>query len=180
MTLQGTGKCRHCGKRISGNKDACGACAGKPKPATTGCLEILNIQGGDTKIVFDNNNVAEVIRAKRIITDMLRRGYALIVEVDRDGEKRYERVQEFDETKGEYIIADLDLVASDPEEASDTVVDELSRSDATARLSGATEDNKLCKCGRPAHHRGACKGPRKSLPMESTKATAIGRSAGGD
>lgn len=69
-------------------------------------LSILNVGAGDTKITFDPNNISERIRSK----DMLRRGYALLVEVERDGEKKWERAVDFDETKCEYIIADFDPV----------------------------------------------------------------------
>lgn len=73
-----------------------------------GSVEILNVQGGDVKISFDKADLQETIRAKRIVSEMLRRGYALVVEVERNGERAYERVQKFDENRGEYIIADLD------------------------------------------------------------------------
>lgn len=69
-----------------------------------GEVAILNVAGGDTKVTFDKSNKAETIRAGRIIQDMLRRGYMLLVEDD-DGE--HVRVREFDEDKCEYIIADL-------------------------------------------------------------------------
>jgi hypothetical protein len=72
---------------------------------TTGVLEILNVQGGEVKIVFDPADPKETIRAKGIVTDMLRRGYALVVEIERDGETAYERVQKFDAATGEYLIA---------------------------------------------------------------------------
>jgi hypothetical protein len=41
---------------------------------------ILNVGTGDTKLVFDKDDPAECIRAARIVADMLRRGYALLVE----------------------------------------------------------------------------------------------------
>jgi hypothetical protein len=77
-----------------------------------GDLSILNVGAGDTKITFDSKNPAEVIRTSRIIKDMLRRGYALLVEVERDGVKAYERALDFDEKTSEYIIADFDPVAA--------------------------------------------------------------------
>lgn len=70
----------------------------------TGSLSCLNVAGGDVKITFDTGNIGETIRAKRIITDMLRRGYALLVEVD----GAYQRAIESDEKRGEYVIADYD------------------------------------------------------------------------
>jgi hypothetical protein len=73
-------------------------------------IGILNVGAGDTKLVFDKNNPAECIRAARIVKDMLRRGYALLVDV---GEGKTQRVLDFDETQCEYIIADLDPVAAE-------------------------------------------------------------------
>jgi hypothetical protein len=164
MTATGTKQCA-CGRPISANKEACRDCLEAPH----GELSILNVGDGDTKITFDKRNVGETIRAKRIITDMLRRGYALVVEVERKGEKAYERVQAFDEKTGEYIIADLD-----PVKAEETIND--------PKLKPSAAESGLCDCGRQAHHRGACKGKRHGtsrLPMATTKATGIGRSAGG-
>ena len=41
-----------------------------------GSLSILNAGKGDIKISYSKDNAAEAIRAKRIIKDMLARGYA--------------------------------------------------------------------------------------------------------
>lgn len=82
-----------------------------------GTLEILNVGRGDVKISFDSTNAAEAIRAKRIIKDMLRRGYALLVEVD----GKFSRVKEFDETAGEYVIADFDPEGDEPPSAEEIV-----------------------------------------------------------
>lgn len=72
-----------------------------------GQIGILNVGAGDTKLTFDKNNPAECIRSARIIKDMLRRGYALLIEVaDNKGNKSYTRVHEFREDTCEYIIAD--------------------------------------------------------------------------
>lgn len=151
-----------------------------------GTLEILNVSAGDVKISFDTQDAAEAIRARRIVQDMLRRGYCLLIEVD----GKIQRVKEFDEARGEYIIADFDSLEAakvDAEqELPDSVVDELSRPDALPRLAGVTEDNKLCECGKPARHRGACKGQSQSrsrrtrrIPMSQTRATGVAPSAGG-
>lgn len=60
----------------------------------------MNVAGGDIRISFDKNNAPEAIRARRIITEMLGRGYALLIEV----EGAYQRAIAFDENVGEYII----------------------------------------------------------------------------
>lgn len=173
----------------------------------TGSLSILNVGAGDVLITFDKDNPGETIRAKRVIADMLRRGFALIVEVERNGERAYERVQEFDAERGQYIIADFDPLAAkeaDMDEAAkhlqraqeleeraadterkleaDLEASRMVKSAETA-TAPATEpsvpDPNLCHCGRPKGHRGAHSKNKKRLPMESTKATAIGRSSGG-
>src|SRR4029079_19543671 len=77
----------------------------------TGTVAILNVGTGDTKLTFDKSNPAECIRAARIIKDMLRRGYALLVELPpkNEGDKpTYQRVTDFREDTYEYIIADLE------------------------------------------------------------------------
>lgn len=80
---------------------------------SSGNLAILNVGSGDTKLSFDKSNPAECIRAARIVKDMLKRGYALLIEVgkDADGRAKYQRVLSFDENVCEYIIADLDPTA---------------------------------------------------------------------
>lgn len=130
-------------------------------------LSILNVGTGDTKLSFDPKNPAERIRAARIVTDMLRRGYALLVdtgEKDAKGEIIYTRVKEFDEAKCEYIIADFDplqAVEADTKEQQNAEVKTPEKE--TQRFT-------------PAPRRGR---PRKSLPAASTNAVAIAPSAGG-
>ena len=68
-------------------------------------LAILNVGEGDTKLSFDSKDLAEQIRAERIVKDMLRRGYMLLVETD-DG--KLVRATDFDPETSEYVIADLD------------------------------------------------------------------------
>lgn len=82
----------------------------KEEVAGPGQISILNVFGGDTKLVFDKENIVETIRAKRIVKDMLRRGYMLCVE-DKDG--KYVRATDFDENTGEYIIADFSPESGD-------------------------------------------------------------------
>lgn len=65
-----------------------------------GLLEILNVGTGDTKIQFDKENPDDVAKARKIITDMLKRGYALFVEID--GE--HHRVRRFKPDTCEYIV----------------------------------------------------------------------------
>lgn len=73
-----------------------------------GTVGVLSVGAGDTKFSFDPTNPIERIRAARIVKDMLRRGYVLLVETDVGGEKKFTRALDFDEEKCEYIIADFD------------------------------------------------------------------------
>lgn len=71
-----------------------------------GTVAILNVSAGDTKLTFDPKMPAEVARAAKIVKDMLRRGFALLVEVGSDDKgPLYRRVHDFDEATTEYIIA---------------------------------------------------------------------------
>lgn len=132
-----------------------------------GRLEILNVGEGDIAITYDAQDAPDCIRAKRIITDMLRRGYALLVEVgkENDGRPIYQRATAFDETAGEYIIADYAPEAHEVE--ADRGEEDTSKEDAAPEPE--TEAVKPKKRGRP----------RKSVPMESATAVGVGRSAGG-
>ena len=131
-----------------------------------GTLSILNVGAGDTKLSFDKSNPAECIRAGRIVTDMLRRGYALLVEVERNGERAYERVQAFDPETSEYIIADFDPLAA-THESQETIPN---GSEAQAAEKGATPEAEP-----PRRKRGR---PRR-VPAEGANAVAVARSAGG-
>jgi hypothetical protein len=80
-------------------------------PTTTGTVAILNVGAGDTKLSFDPSNPAERIRAARIVRDMIRRGYALLIETGEvDGKKQYQRATDFNEQTCQYIIADFDPI----------------------------------------------------------------------
>lgn len=74
--------------------------------AVGACLAILNVGTGDTKISFDKENLKERERACRIVTDMLRRGYAILVAAgEKDGKPIYYRATDFDPETAEYIVA---------------------------------------------------------------------------
>lgn len=148
-----------------------------------GTVSILNVGAGDTKITFDKSSPADTIRAGRIIKDMLRHGYALLVEVERDGVKAYERALDFDESTSEYIIADLDPIraAIERKRAREAAEKELSKP-LSELVGGAKEEEHgqsepVKEEARPASD----PAPRRRgrLPSSSTRAVAVGRSAGG-
>lgn len=142
----------------------------------SGEVGILNVGAGDTKLVFDPTNPQEMIRAARIVKDMIRRGYALLVEVKNPkGPSTFRRAYDFDEKTCEYIIADLDPVAAqkaDEEEA------ELDQAATTSSPSGSTPSEETSGKG------GTKAGRRKSVATKrvhasTTRTVAVGRTAGG-
>lgn len=135
----------------------------------TASIGILNVGVGDTKLTFDKSNPAECIRAARIVTDMLRRGYALLVEVDREGVKAFQRVLEFREDTCEYIIADYDPLQSKKIEE-EGAADEPSGEAASAE--GLPTVNEGPKRGRP-------KLIKRAIPASGARGVAVARSAGG-
>lgn len=136
----------------------------------TGGIGILNVGAGDTKLVFDKDNPAECIRAARIVRDMLRRGYALLIEVpDGKGGTTTERVRAFREDTFEYIIADLD-----PDFVQ--AADELEQTDGK----GSTpEENNAPDRGAPVAKPGRGRPRVKSVPATGTSGVAVARTAGG-
>lgn len=159
----------------------------------TGTVGILNVGAGDTKLTFDKGNPTEMIRAARIVTDMLKRGYALLIEVEPG---IFQRAHRFDEAKCEYIIADFDPTATEP--TTDVDVSRLS----TARRTGLDDGPMLPKpkVELPGNDHEQTQGqeeaieqgppevkpkrgrPRKNeraIPASSTRAVAVARTAGG-
>lgn len=115
-----------------------------------GEVGILNVAAGDTKLVFDNKDPKETARAARIVKDMLRRGFALFIEVGRDEKGPiYRRAHDFDETTTEYIVAGS---PGDVEE---------------------THDEKPASTPRSRRER------KTRVPAQSTNAVAVARTAGG-
>lgn len=129
-----------------------------------GTVGVLNVGAGDIKLSFDPANPAERIRAARIVKDMLRRGYALLVEREVDGKKAYQRAHDFDENTCEYILADFDPVAA-------AKADEEESADAT--------DTDPAQAREAAHQKGTPRRGKSRVPAESTRAVSVGRTAGG-
>lgn len=73
-----------------------------------GSVAIPNVGEGDTKLSFDPEKPVERERAAIIVADMLRRGYAIMVDVgEKDGVRIYHRAQGFDPKTCEYLIVGL-------------------------------------------------------------------------
>ena len=116
-----------------------------------GALSVLNVGAGDLEFKFDKDNPQEVVRAKRVIEDMLRRGYALFVEVG----GKLTPVKKFDAEREVYIIADGPLYAGDQPEV-------------VTPVEPVAEPKRR---GRPRKTR--------EVPMRTTKATGVAPTAGG-
>lgn len=142
-----------------------------------GGIGILNVGCGDTKLTFDKNDPAECIRAARIVTDMLRRGYALLVEVEQsDGTKKYQRVLEFKEDTCEYIIADFDPVQASRVDGVDKIMETTGeQAGETAPASGTAQNDAGATAERPKLKRGG----RRAIPASGASGVAVARSAGG-
>lgn len=160
---------------------------------TPGTVGILNVGAGDIRISFDKSNPVEVIRSRRIVTDMLRRGYALLVEVDRDGQKAFERAIDFDEKTDSYIVADFDPISEQERDNMAMAEREAvlyegrvppgKRREIEKELHGESQqkpktgvDDGPSLPSKTGRSRGR---PRKSVPASTTRAVAVGRSAGG-
>ena len=135
-----------------------------------GSVGILNVGAGDTKLSFDPGNVAERIRSARIVTDMIRRGYVLLVEIgDGKGGKTYTRARDFREDTCEYIIADFDpFVAAKVDEEDDAQIESSA---------AAAPEGEVAKAVPPEKKRGRPK--MVAVAAEHTNAIAVARSAGG-
>lgn len=121
-----------------------------------GIVSVLNVGHGDTKLTFDPEKPEETKRAAAAVEDMLKRGFAILVEVgeDKDGEPLYRRAKAFDPKTNEYIIVGA------PEEPASPAP----------------------KANAPANGRRrkkATKTPTRRVPAVGTKSVAVGRTAGG-
>ena len=119
---------------------------------------ILNVGCGDTKLSFDPSNPAECARAARIVTDMLKHGYALLVAAGKNskGEDIYRRVHKFKPKTYEYIIADFD---------SETAA-KVDQQEGLHEQAATTA-------------RGARKSKTRTLSAHTSRAVAVARTAGG-
>lgn len=137
----------------------------KGEVGVRGGVGILSVGHGDTKLSFDKSNPAERIRAARIVKDMLTRGYALLIEVERDGEKRFERAIAFDENVCEYVIADMDPIVAAEHDAKEVERgQEQGESQAGTQAPGAKTKRTYTK---------------RRVAAEDTRAVAVAKTAGG-
>jgi hypothetical protein len=120
-----------------------------------GEVGILNVGAGDTKLSFDPKNPAEVKRSAAIVTDMIKRGFVLLIEVGSDAKgPMYRRATAFDPKTAEYIIA----------------------GDPPAQLEKANVPE---PASTPSRRAGGRKGGTTRIAASSTSAVAVARTAGG-
>lgn len=156
-----------------------------------GQIGILNVGAGDTKLTFDKNNPAECIRSARIVTDMLRRGYALLIE-DPPGSGTYSRATAFREETCEYIIADFDPVVAAQSDATDGAshgrdnrVDhhnEPTAEESAGPITGEAAEAIASSAKGPGRGNRTIqpgRGRRKAIPASGASGIAVSRSAGG-
>ena len=122
-----------------------------------GAIDVLNVGLGHLKLSYNAKDPIERDRAKRMIEQMFQRGYALFVEIKKGD---FRRVERFDPKHDTYILGDVPA-----------------GSEADVAL--AAPPPELCRCGRPAGHRGPHLKDKRAVPATKARATAVGRTAGG-
>lgn len=120
-----------------------------------GMLEVLSVGKGDLKLTVSGTE-EEIEKGRRVIEEMLRKGYTIFVETD-DGPTR---VQAFNPKRMTYTIADVP--------------------DENALPAGPTPPPALA-AGPPnkAAAKLRKKVGKKEVPVAGSKATAVGKTAGG-
>lgn len=83
----------------------------QPSTRPHGFLDVLSIGHGHLSFKFDKHDAEQVAKAKKVLTDMLKRGYMLFIEVD----GKQQRVRKFDPEREEYILEEPDVIP-EPEE----------------------------------------------------------------
>lgn len=146
-----------------------------------GAVGILNVGDGDLRLSFDKSNPAERIRAARVVRDMLRRGFALLVEVDVDGEKKFARATDFDEEHCVYIVADFDSAVAAQQDRLEESNGQQSQAPASAEegAGAPAAEGGAAPAQSAAPSQRAKRGATKRIPAEGARAVAVGRTAGG-
>ena len=127
-------------------------------------LDVLNVGEGDMKFTFDTADPQDVARAESVVTDMLRRGYALFVEVD----GKLHRIRDFNPKTACYVIATGPGVAVDHEGPAHAPGDPDDIATPEEIKAGVAQVAK--KRGRPK---------KAEVPMKGAKVTSVPRTAGG-
>lgn len=130
-----------------------------------GQVAALNCGAGDIRVTFEKGNVFETERAKGVIQDMLKRGYALFVD---EGDGKFVKASRFDPEKEVYIIGNGPLAEDDQAETDAAVAD--------AKASTIGADMGQPRRGRPP---GAKNKSSRAVSMHKGKAVGVAPTAGG-
>lgn len=128
-------------------------------PAPVGTLSVLNVGDGDLTISFDPGDPQEVVHGLRVLMDMQKRGYLIAVKLP-DGS--YVRAIEIDPTAGAYIV-------SLPRDASPALL-------AACGIEPGSPEALADAADAP---KGKTRGRRGRLPIATSEAVGVARSAGG-
>jgi hypothetical protein len=138
-------------------------------PKDAGEVALLNVGDGDTKLSFDPKNPAERIRAARIVADMLKRGYALLIQLP-DGS--FTRCLEFREDVCEYVIADFDPITAAANDAQE-------EQDANQQGQAGEGSAPAAGAQAPSKRRGRRPAATVAIPAAGARAVAVAPTAGG-
>jgi hypothetical protein len=129
-----------------------------------GSVGILNVGAGDTKLTFDPKKPDEVKKSAKIVADMIKRGFVLLIEVGKgeDGEPIYRRAKAFDEKTCEYIIAG-------------TIADPTT----TEQINDEKQTGTPPRKGKAAQPAKRDRRGNTRIAASSTSAVAVSRTAGG-
>lgn len=124
---------------------------------SVGMLEVLSVGKGDLKLTVSGSE-EEIEKGRRVIEEMLRKGYTIFVETD-EGPAR---VQEFNPKRMTYTIAEVP--------------------DGTELPTGPAPPAALTAgppVAAPVKADKAKKVGKREVPVAGSKATAVGRTSGG-
>lgn len=158
--------------------------SGSPLPPG---LEVLAVGHGHLRMTIDENDAVDREKARRIIESMLRSGYLIFVETEDGGT---ERVRAFDADRHVYLIDDS------PETRDLPLTGDATRTLAAEAAAEPPQEGLTCgSCGRayakrpgPGRQPTRCPDcrasksvgrPVRGVSAAGSRATAIGRSAGG-
>lgn len=152
-----------------------------------GVLEVLSIGKGDLKLTLDGKNPEDVDRARKLIEEMLAKGYSIFVEGD-DGPVRVKR---FNPKRMTYIISEL-VEEEAPAEAQCPSCHKRLAAPKYDLSSGAWPRHRVSRgnsafCPQEGQPLDAPAVPRdertrkreRHVPVAGSRATAVGRTAGG-
>lgn len=111
-----------------------------------GQLDVLNVGKGHLKMTFAEGDEVELEKAKRVITDMLARGYSIFVETG-DG---VQRVRSFNPERNTYIIDDYGVEHFHAKDTGTDEAPEVTKKRGRSKKEVPVKDAKATAVGRAA------------------------------